>query len=109
MKSCTRKILFIIGLFSILIILFIPYKSVHIKYKLDPHSLANYKITTHQSGYLFVFTYLKLKSSEISDPGTDQDFYSLNKPLFLIEIIILIVLAPLDYVLFCIILKKRKL
>jgi hypothetical protein len=111
-----RKILLVFGLLAVFVFLFIPYRSIHVKFKVDPHSLAKYKMTTHQSGYMFVLEYLKQKSnrrSERSGPGTeqgaDQNSYFLNKTLFLIEVIILIVLAPLDYVLFCIILKQRKL
>jgi hypothetical protein len=63
---------------------------------------------------MFVFKYLKLKSPKMSapresDPGTDQDSYVLNKTLFFIELIIVIMLAPFDYFLFCIVLRKRKL
>ena len=58
---------------------------------------------------MFVFKYLKLKSQEISDPGTDHDSYVFNKTLFLIEMIIVIVLALSDYFLFCVILRKKKL
>ena len=109
MKSCTRKILLIFGFMLLLILLFIPYRSTHIKYQINPHSLANYKITTHQKGYMFVFKYLKAKSNEISDPENDQDIYSLNNTVFLIEIFIIIILGPFDYFLFCEVLKKKKL
>lgn len=108
MKSCTRKILLIFGILLIFALLFIPYRSTHIKYQVDPHSFASYKITSHKSGYMFVFKYLKHKPNKKSVPGTDQDSYFLNKTLFLIELIIIIVLGPFDYVLFCIVLRKRK-
>lgn len=88
--------------------MFIPYRSTHIKYKVDPHSLVKYKMTTRQSGYMFVFKYLKLKSNKISNPGTDQDSYFLNRDLFLIEMNIVIVLALFDYFLFCVFLRKKK-
>jgi hypothetical protein len=114
MKSCTRKILLIFGLLLIFVILFIPYKSVHLKYKLEPHSLTEYKMTTHRSGYMFVFKFLKLKSNDIPIPqgsatGTEQNSYFLNKTLFWIEVMIIIVLAPLDYFLLCVVFKKKKL
>ena len=108
MKICTRNILLIFGLISIFVFLFIPYRSTHVKYKLDSYSLAKYKITSHQNGYMFVFKYFKLKSNKRSVPGTDQDSYFLNKILFLIEMIIVIVLALFDYFIFCATLKKRK-
>ena len=97
----------------LLVFLFVPYKSVHVKYKLNSYSLLNYKTTAHKSGYMFVLKYLKLKSNEIANPeksvpGTDYDSYVLNKTLFLIELIIVIVLAPMDYILFCLVLRKRK-
>jgi hypothetical protein len=99
--------LLIFGLISIFVFLFIPYRSTHIKYKVDSFSLATYKMTTHQNGYMFVFKYLKLKSNKRSVPGTDHDSYVLNKTLFLIEIIIVIVLALFDYFLFCVVLEKK--
>lgn len=75
--------------------------------------MAKYKITAHKTGYMFVFKYLKLKSNkrpvQRSVPGTDQDSYFFNKTLFLIEMIIIIVLALFDYFIFCIVLRKRKL
>jgi hypothetical protein len=113
MNGCTRKILIIFGLLLLIVIMLVPYRSTQIKFKVDSFSLAKYKITSHQSGYMFVFKYLKLKSNKRSVPGTDQegtdqDSYVLNKTLFLIELIIVIVLAFIDYFLFCIILKKRK-
>jgi len=108
MKSCSQKILLIFGILLIFVFLLIPYRSTHIKYKVDPHSLVKYKMTTHQSGYMFVFKYLKLKSNKKSVPGTDQDSYFLNKTLFLIELIIIIVLALFDYFIFCFVLRKRK-
>ena len=108
--------MFVFGSLAAFVFLFIPYRSVYVTYKIEPHSLVKYKMTTHRSGYMFLFRFLKLKSntgSERSVPGTekgaDQDFYFLNKTLFVIEVMILIVLAPLDYVLFCITLKKNKL
>ncbi len=109
MKSCTRNILLIFGILLIFALMFIPYRSTHIKYQVNSHSMTNYKITAHKSGYMFVFKYLKLKSQEISDPGTDHDSYVFNKTLFLIEMIIVIVLALSDYFLFCVILRKKKL
>jgi len=109
MKNCTRNILLIFGFLLIFIFLFIPFRSTHIKYRVDSHSLAKYKITAHQSGYMFVFKYLKLKSNKISDPGTDQDSFFLNRNLFLIEMIIVIVLVAFDYFLFCVFLRKKKL
>ena len=70
-------------------------------------------MTTRQSGYMFVFKYLKLKSNKRSVPdtdlGTDLDSYVLNKPIFLIELIIIIVLAPFDFFLFCVVIRKKKL
>ena len=113
MKKCTRKILLIFGFLLLLIFLFVPYRSTHIKFKTDYYSLANYKITTHQSGYMFVFKYLMLRSQKMSipresDPGVDQDSYVLNKTLFFIELIIVIVLAPIDYFLFCVALRRKK-
>jgi hypothetical protein len=64
-----------------------------------------------------VFKFLKLKSKEGANPkrsfleypvpDTDQDSYVLNKTLFLIELIIVIVLAPIDYILFCVVFRKR--
>jgi len=112
--SCTGKILLIFALLLALAILIIPYKSVHIKYKLDPHSLTHYKVTTHQNGYMFIFKFLELKSNkkpvpQSSVPGPDQDSYLLNKTVFVIEMMIIFVLAPFDYVLFCVILKKSAL
>jgi len=109
MKRCTQKILLVFGLLLLMVFLFIPYKSVHVKYKLDPHSLTRYKMTTHQSRYMFVFRYLKLKSNKRSVPGTDHDSYVLNKYLLLIEMIIVITLASFDYFLFCVVLKKKRL
>jgi hypothetical protein len=113
MKSCPRKILLIFGILLIFAFLFIPYRSTHVKYKTDYYSLAKYKLTTHKSGYMFVFKYLKLKSNKRSIPGTekgiDQETYVLNKTMFLIEMIIVVVLAPLDYFIFCVVLRKRKL
>lgn len=109
MKSCTRKILLVFGPLLIFALLFIPCRSTHIKYQVDPHSFASYKITSHKSGYMFVFKYLKLKDAKRSVPGTDQDSYFLNKALFLIEMVIIVVLAPLDYFLFCVVLKRKKL
>ena len=109
MNRCTRKILLIFGLLLLLVFLFVPYRSTHIKYKVDAFSLAKYKITSHHSGYMFVFKYLRLKSTRRSVPGTDQDSYVPNKTLFFIELIIVMVLAPFDYFLFCVVLKKRKL
>jgi hypothetical protein len=108
MKRCTRKILLTFGLLLLLVFLFVPYRSTHIKFKVDPFSLAKYKMTSHQSGYMFVFKYLKLKSAKRSVPGTDQDSYILNKTLFFIELIIVIVLAPFDYFLFCVVLRRKK-
>ncbi len=108
MKSCTKNIIFIFGFLLVFVLLFIPYRSTHIKFKLDPHSLTTYKMTTHKSGYLLVFKYFKLKSNKKSVPGTDLDSYAFNKTLFLVEIIILIVLASFDYFLFCIVFRKRK-
>jgi hypothetical protein len=63
---------------------------------------------------MFVFKFLELKSkgkpvSQSPDPGTDHDFYSLNKTVFLIEVAVILVLAPLDYLLFCVILKKSSI
>jgi len=109
MKSCTRKILLVFGLILIFVFLFIPYRSTHIKYRVDSHSLAKYKITAHKSGYMFVFKYLKLKSNKRSVPGTDQDSYFFKRNLFLIEMIIIIVFAAFDYFLFCAVLRKKKL
>jgi hypothetical protein len=114
MKSCPRKILFIFGFLLIFVFLFVPYRSTHIKYQDNPHSLVSYKITTHQSGYVFVFKFLKLKSNDIpisqnSVTGTEQDSYFLNKTLFWIEVIIIIVLASLDYFLLCVVFKKKKM
>jgi hypothetical protein len=62
---------------------------------------------------MFVIKYLKLKSQEMSvsresDPGADQDSYALNKTLLLVELIIVIVLAPIDYFLFCVALRRKK-
>jgi len=108
MKSCTQKILLFFGFLMLLVFLFIPYRSTYIKYKVDPFSLSKYKITSHKSGYLLVFKYFKLKSNKKSVPGTDLDSYAFNKTLFLVEIIILIVLASFDYFLFCIVFRKRK-
>jgi hypothetical protein len=112
--SCTGKILIVFGLLLILVILFVPYRSFHVKYKLDSHSLTHYKLTSHQDGYMFVFKFLELKSkgksvSQSPVPGTDHDSYSLNKTMFLIELMIILVLAPFDYFLFCVIFKKKKL
>jgi len=113
MKSCTRNILLIFGSLLIFTFLFIPYRSTRIKYKVDLYSLDKYKMTTRQSGYMFVFKYLKLKSNKRSVPdtdlGTDLDSYFLNKTLFLIEVIIIIVLAPFDFFLFCVVIRKKKL
>lgn len=109
MKRCTRKILLIFGSLLIFALLFIPYRSTHIKYQVNPHSFASYKITSHKSGYMFVFKYLKHKSNKKSVPGTDQNSYVLNKALFLIEIVIIVVLALIDYFLFCVVLKRKKL
>jgi hypothetical protein len=114
MKSCTGKIVLIFVLLLVLAILFIPYKSVHIKYKLDPHSLTNYKLTSHQNGYMSLFKFIALKSKEKSVPrssisSTGHDSYSLNKTVFLIELMIILVLAAVDYFLFCVILKKSSI
>lgn len=116
MKSCTGKIVLIFVLLLVLAILVIPYKSVHIKYELDPHSLTNYKLTSHQKGYMFLFKFLELKSKErsvqqksvprSSISGKDHDSYSLNKTVIWIEMAIILMLAPIDYFLFCVILKK---
>jgi hypothetical protein len=67
---------------------------------------------------MFVFKYLKLKSNERANPkrsfpenpvpGTDQDSYTFNMPLFLLELMIVMMLASIDYILFCVIPKKRK-
>ena len=104
----------IFGLLLLLVFLFVPYRSTHVKFKTDYYSLANYKITAHKSGYMLVFKYLKLKSDKKSAPkksvpGTDLDSYSFNGTLFLIEMIIIIVLATFDYFIFCLVLRKRKL
>ena len=117
--SCTGKILLVFGSLLILVILFIPYRSVHVKYELDPHSLTHYKKTSHRSGYMFVFKFLGLKSKErsvqqkpvprSSVSNTGHDSYSLNKTLFWIEMMIIFMLAPFDYFLFCVIFKKKKL
>ena len=112
MKRCTRKILLIFGFLLLLVIVFIPYRSTHIKYQIDPHSLASYKITSQKIGYMFVIQYLKLRSQKMSvpqesDPKVDHDSYVLNKILFLAELIIIMVLAPFDYFLFCVILRKK--
>jgi hypothetical protein len=117
--SCTGKILLVFGSLLILVISFVPYRSVHVKFKLDSHSLTHFKMTTQKSGYMFVFKFLGLRSKErpvqqksvprSSVSGTDFDYYSLNKAVFLIEMAIILMLAPTDYFLFCIIFKKKKL
>jgi hypothetical protein len=108
MKRCTRKILLIFGLLLLLVLLLVPYRSTHVKFKVDPFSLAKYKMTSHQSGYMFVFKFLKLKSTKRSVQGVDQDSYVLNKTLFITELIIVIILAPIDYLLFCVALRRKK-
>jgi len=112
--SCTGKILLVFGSLLILVISFVPYRSIHVKYELDPHSLTRYKKTSHRSGYMFVFKFLELKSkgkpvSQSPVSGTDYDSYSLNNTVFWIEVAVIFVLAPLDYFLFCVIFKKKKL
>ena len=109
MRRCTRNILLIFGLMVILVFLFIPYRATHIKYRVESHSLAKYKITARLNGYMFVFKYLKLKSNKISGPEADQNSYFLDKTLFLTELIIVMVLAPIDYFLFCLVLRKKKM
>lgn len=113
MKSCARNILLIFGFLMLIILLFIPYKSTHIRYKLDPHSMAYYKITAHKSGYMFVFNYLKHRSENTplprnSGPGTDHDIYVLKKNLLLMEMMIIMVLAVIDHFLFCFVPRRRK-
>ena len=120
MRRCARKILLIFGLILIVAFLFIPYKSVHIKHKLDPHSLAHYKITAHKSGYMFVFKYLKFKAKKKSAPkksvlgtdlnssSTDLSSYSFNKTVFIIEMIVITLLAAFDFFIFCVVLRKGK-
>jgi di/tricarboxylate transporter len=106
--TCPKNVLVIFLFVLLIIFLFIPYSSVHIRYKLDAYSLIKYKTTTHQSGYMFLFQYLKLKSNGISQSEADQDLYSFKTNLFLTEIGLLILLTILDYFVFCILLRRRR-
>lgn len=106
--TCLKNVLVIFIFLIFAILLFIPYRSIHIRYRLDAHSLIKYKTTTYRNGYMFIFKYFNLRSRGISQPESDQDSYFFNTNLFLAEIGMFIFLAILDYFVFCFLLRKRR-
>lgn len=75
---------------------------------IDPYSKINYKITKRDSGYMLIFNYMRLKSTRNSRVENNNVSYYIAKDLFITEIVVILLVAFLDYFLFCRAFKKGK-
>jgi hypothetical protein len=101
MSYCSRNILLIFGSLIFLALLIVPYRSTRVAYKMDPYSKINYKIIKRASGHMLVLNYVRLKSTGNSSVENNNVSYYIDKDLFITEIVVILLVAFLDYFLFC--------
>ena len=105
---CRKNILLIYGCILLIAIFFIPYNSTHVIHKTDPYTLNKYRVTTKDSGYIFLFQYLKKRTDRFNPKEIDRDSYYFNKNLYIIELAIIIFSAGFSYIIFCTMLKRSR-
>jgi hypothetical protein len=118
MSGCKRVIFLIFGALLFTAIIVVPYNSTHVRFKTDPYSRDQLRVTTKKKGYLFLPHYLNLKSRKphplkvISywsrDKDAGWDSYEFNTSLFILEMVIIILAGGFDYIIFCVVLPKSK-
>jgi len=118
MSGCKRAIFLIFGALLLTAVLIVPYNSTHVRFKADPYSRDQLRITSKKSGYLFLPHYLSLRSKKPQplkarsywsrDEGIGLDLYEFNTGLFIVEIVIILLAGCFDYVIFCVVLLKPK-
>jgi len=117
-SHCKRNVFLIFGGLFITAVLIVPYNSTRVTYRTDSYSRNKLRITTKKSGFLFLPRYLKIragkprdlepKSFRFRDEDIEWSMYRFNTKLFIIEIVIIILAAGFDYIIFCVVLRRSR-
>ncbi len=106
--SCPKKIFLAFAGLLALAFLFVPYHLRSVTYKKDAYSRTITRSTFYERGFMFLPKYLIESGKKYPGPASAEKYYALNKKLLVLETAVILVLAGLDYFVFCIFLRKRR-
>jgi len=108
MSSCKKKILGIFGGLLIAALLFVPYRETQVSYVPGPSSILVKRITTKDSGFMFLPRYLKIRGDWASPKTKAERRTHLNTTLFAAEIGAILLAGTFDYLIFCLWLRRKR-
>jgi hypothetical protein len=108
MSSCGKKILGIFGGLLIVALLFVPYQETQVSYLPGPSSMLVKRITTKDSGFMFLLRYLKIRGDWTSPTTKAERHTHLNKTLLASEIGAILLAGTFDYLIFCLWLRRKR-
>lgn len=102
MHPCRKKVLLAFGAILIAVVLFVPYRSIHVSEARQGGSNLITRTTTKNRGFLFLPRFLKAVSrNAVVAKKATRETYRLNAGLYAGEIAGVLILAVLDFVLLC--------
>lgn len=108
MSGCRKKILGIFGGLLIIALLVVPYRETQVSYVPGPSSILVKRITTKDSGFMFLSRYLKIRGDWASPTTRAERNTHLNKTLFASEIGAILLAGTFDYLVFCLWLRRKR-
>jgi len=113
-SRCRRRVLYVFGGLFLAAALFVPYRSTHVRLNRDTQTNVVWRRTSLDSGYMFLFRYLRRSGERLADMA-DRDVryalrraedvassrYRLNWLLLTLEIAVVGLLAAYDYLFLC--------
>lgn len=114
MSRCRRRVLYIFGGLFLALALFVPYRSTHVLLNRDTATNMVWRRTAQDSGYMFLFRFLRRSRMRLADMA-DRDVryalrraedvtssrYRLNLLLLSLELAAVGFLAAYDYLFLC--------
>lgn len=100
MKPCRKKVVLGFGAVLLVVLLYVPYRSVSIRETRQGGSNLITRMTTGDRGFLFLPRFLKAVSRNPA-AGAKGDTYRLDAGLYAGEIAAVLILAVLDFFLLC--------
>jgi hypothetical protein len=105
--SCPKKILLAFGSLLVLAALFVPYRVRKVSYETDPQTRLIMRRVFYDRGFMFLPGYLAAKGREPAKKDAAGKYYSLDRKVLAAEFSLIVFLGVLDYLLFCLFLKKK--
>lgn len=108
MNSCRLKILVVFGVLLVLVIVFfVPFKQTFISTQSGPSGMG-IRTTTEHAGSTALYNFLKMRGEKLSERTGAAVTTTLRGSVYAYRIGAVVVLGVLDYLLFCVWLRRGK-